>query len=265
MTADHRGQYLDNIRAGLSVLIYPVQYIVSFPFSAGGWLGENLVSRETLIEDNEKLKAQNIFLQAQMQKFISLELENMRLRSLLDASDKVIDRVLAAELFAVDLDPFSHKVRINKGTRHGVYKGQPIIDAKGVYGQTVFVTPLTSTVMLITDPSHAIPVQVNRTGLRTIASGTGKMAELELLHIPNNADIEVGDLLMSSGLGGVFPTGYPVAEVTQVTPDTSQPYATVLAKPFAELDRSREVLLVWRKSITEDTTPPAEEPSAETP
>ncbi len=252
MTADHRGNYLDTIRTTLSIIVYPIQYLVSFPFSAGNWLGENLVTRETLLEENTTLKHQNTFLKAQMQQFISLELENMRLRRLLDASEKVAERILAAELLSIDLDPFSHKVRINKGSRHGVYEGQPLLDAEGVYGQTVHVTPLTSTVMLISDPRHSIPVQVNRTGLRTIAAGTGAMDRLEILHIPNNADIKVGDILVSSGLGGVFPIGYPVAKITRVEPDTSQPYATVVATPLAQLDRSREVLLVWRTPVVDD-------------
>jgi len=252
MTADHRGHYLDTIRSTLSIIVYPIQYLVSFPFSAGNWLGENLVSRETLLEENTALKHQNTFLKAQMQQFISLELENMRLRRLLDASEKVAERILAAELLSIDLDPFSHMVRINKGSRHGVYEGQPLLDAEGVFGQTVHVTPWTATVMLISDPRHSIPVQVNRTGLRTIAAGTGAMDRLKILHIPNNADIRVGDILVSSGLGGVFPIGYPVARVTQVTPDTSQPYATVVAEPLAQLDRSREVLLVWRTPVADE-------------
>lgn len=245
MTLDHRQNHLESIRAALSVLLYPIQYIVNFPVSAGNWLGENMVSRETLLEQNATLTSQNAFLKAQMQKYIALEVENMRLRRLLDASEQLKERVLAAELLAVDLDPFSHKVVINKGTVHDIYEGQPLLDADGVYGQVIHSSPLTSQIMLITDPSHALPVQVNRNGLRTIATGTGNMEDLELLHIPNNADIKVGDVLVTSGLGGVFPVGYPVAEVTAVTPDISQPYAMVNARPLAKLDRSREVLLVW--------------------
>ena len=251
MTVDHRLHYLDNVRSTISVLIYPIQYLVSFPTSASNWLGDNLMSREELLEENEKIHTKNIFLEAQMQKFVSLEIENMRLRTLLDASKRLTDRVLTAELLSVDLDPFSHQVMINKGMRHEVYKGQPILDAKGVYGQVVQVSPISSTVVLLTDPGHALPVQLNRSGVRAMAKGTGSEDKLNLLHVPNNADINVGDLMVTSGLGGVFPMGYPVALVTKVQPDSSQPFATIEAKPLALIDRSREVLLVWREKIAE--------------
>ncbi len=247
MTADHRMHYLDSVRTFISVLVYPIQYIVSFPTSASSWLGDNLRSRESLLEENEKLHSKNLFLEVQMQKYVSLEIENMRLRRLLDASERLTDRVLTAELLAVDLDPFSHKVLINKGLRHNTYKGQPILDSEGVYGQIVQVYPITSSVMLLTDPGHSLPVQVNRGGLRTIAQGTGSTSKLKLLHIPNNGDIKEGDLLVTSGLGGVFPAGYPVARVTLFKPVSGQAFATVEAEPLARLDESREVLLVWKE------------------
>jgi len=249
MTIDHRMNYLDSVRSGLSVLAYPVQYVVNFPTSASHWLGDNLQSREALLEENEKLKTKNIFLQAQMQKFVSLEIENIRLRHLLDASKRLTDRVLTAELLSVDLDPFSHQVLINKGSRHDIYKGQPILDVEGVYGQVVDVSLLTSTVVLLSDPGHALPVQLNRSGMRAIAQGTGSVDKLNLLHVPNNADVKEGDILVTSGLGGVFPAGYPVALITKVEPDSSKPFATVEARPLALLDKSREVLLVWREHI----------------
>ncbi|MDX1812008.1 MAG: rod shape-determining protein MreC, partial [Gammaproteobacteria bacterium] len=247
MVVDHRLHYFDSVRTALSVSVYPIQYMVNFPVSAGNWVGDNLTSRDQLLAENEKLKSRNAFLQAQMQKYVSLEIENMRLRRLLDASERLTDRVLTAELLAVDLDPFSHQVMINKGSRHDVYIGQPVLDANGVYGQIVKVTPLNSTIVLITDPGHALPVQVNRSGLRTIAQGTGVVDKLDLLHIPNNGDIKEGDTLVTSGLGGVFPAGYPVAVVVKVVPDSSKPFAKVTAKPLAELDKSREVLLVWKE------------------
>jgi len=273
MTVDHRMHYLDSVRTAISVIAYPIQYMVNFPTSASSWLGDNLKSREELLEENEKIRNKNVFLQAQMQKFVSLEIENMRLRRLLDASERLTDRVLTAELLSVDMDPFSHQVMVNKGLRHDVYKGQPILDAEGVYGQVIQVSPISSTVMLLTDPGHALPVQLNRSGMRAIAQGTGSVDKLKLLHVPNNADIKAGDILVTSGLGGVFPSGYPVALVTTVEPDSSQPFATVDAKPLALLDRSREVLLVWREKIAEKVrkeneadaaaVTPAEESNAE--
>ncbi len=253
MTLDHRQKHLEAIRGAIAVAVYPIQYVVDLPVSAGNWLGENLVSRDQLLEDNTRLRSQHTILKAQLQKMISLELENMRLRKLLDSSYQVGERILVAELLAVDLDPFTRQVMINKGSTNDVYVGQPLLDAEGVFGQVIHVTPFTSTAMLITDPSHALPVQVNRNGLRAIAEGTGNDERLELVHIPNNADIKVDDLLTTSGLGGTFPGGYPVAKVVSVEPDTTQPYASVFAQPLAKLDRSREVLLVWP-----DNLPPVE-------
>lgn len=272
MVLDHKQHYLDGLRSALSVLVFPIQYMANLPVSSGNWMGDNLISRETLLKQVEELNSQNTFLQAQMQKYVSLELENMRLRQLLDASERINERILATELYAVDLDPFNHKVLLDKGRRHGVYRNQPLLDSNGIYGQITQVSPFTSTAMLITDPSHAIPVQVARNGLRAIAAGNGNMSSLDLLHIPNNGDIREGDLLVSSGLGGIFPPGYPVAVVETVTPDSSQPYATVNARPKATLDRSRVVLLVWNQNQiqtgaeeaeTEKTTGDAASPSEE--
>lgn len=245
MTTDHRFHHLDAVRSSLSVLVYPLQYVVNVPAAMVGWAGETFNSRQTLQEQNVELRTQNELLKAQLQKFIAVETENQRLRQLLQSSRRVGERVLIAELLAVDMDPFSHRIVINKGTNDEAYAGQPMVDAQGVMGQLVHVGPLTSTAMLITDPSHALPVEINRNGLRAIAVGTGAPRELELQHIPNNADIRVGDLLITSGLGGVFPSGYPVARVTAVDIDPGQPFARVRAEPTAHLDRSREVLLVW--------------------
>ncbi len=245
MTLDHRSNYLEQVRAALATVLYPVQALVHLPVSASSWLGENLASREALIAENTRLRSQNLVLRGQLQKLISLELENMRLRKLLDSSQRVGERVLIAELVAVDLDPFTRQVLINKGSLHEVHQGQPVLDAEGVFGQVIHVAPLNSTVLLISDLSHALPVQVARNGLRAIAEGTGDDTRLQLRHIPINADIREGDLLITSGLGGVFPPGYPVAEVALVQPDNTQAYATVVATPLAHLNRAREVLLVW--------------------
>ena len=169
----------------------------------------------------------------------------MRLRDLVDSSFKVGDRVLVAELSSVDLDPYKQQVIINKGAASGAFEGQPVLDAHAVMGQVINVTPFSSTVLLITDTSHALPVQVLRNGLRTIAVGTGRIDELKLPYLPTNSDIVEGDLLVTSGLGGKFPPGYPVATVTRIDRSPDAPFSSVLAQPRAHLDRSREVLLVW--------------------
>ncbi len=208
-------------------------------------MSESVSSRENLLNQNERLRMQHLLFKAQLQKLSALQVENIRLRELLQSSKKVGENVLIAELLAVDLDPFSRQIVINKGTNDNVYLGQPVLDAEGIMGQIVHVGPFSGTAMLITDPNHAIPVHVNRNGLRAIAVGTGAPDILEIPYLPISADIVEGDLLTSSGLGGRFPRDYPVAKITQVTKDPTQPYATVTAEPIALLERSREVLLVW--------------------
>ncbi len=247
MTVDHRQNHLDGLRSALSVLVYPLQLLVDLPESAGGWFRETLASRRALAEENARLRTEHLILKAQLQKLEALEAENLRLRELLDSSFKVGERVLIAELLSVDLDPWRHQILINKGSRDGVFVGQPLLDAQGVVGQVIAVTPFTATAMLITDPAHALPVQVNRNGLRSVALGIGSLERLSLPHIPNSADIAAGDLLVTSGLGGRFPPGYPVARVEAVTRDPGQSFARIYARPLAELDRAREVLLVWTR------------------
>lgn len=245
MVVDHRYHHLETVRSALSVATYPLHFIADLPVSATNWVTEVFATRNHLESENQRLHKENLHFRARQQKFAALEEENMRLRNLLESSFKVGERILIAELIAVDLDPYRQQVLINKGNTSGAYKGQPVLDADAVMGQVVHVNRYNSTVLMITDASHALPVQVNRNGLRTIAMGTGRINELELPHLPNNADIEVGDLLVTSGLGGRFPPGYPVAEVVSVEREPQQPFAVIKAQPSAHLDRTREALLVW--------------------
>lgn len=247
MTLDHRTTYVNSIRSGIAVLVYPFQYLVNFPANVGDWASESFSSRKQLQEDNSRLRTQNLILTTQLQKLNFIESENIHLRSLLESSKRVGERILIAELLSVDMDPYKQQVTINKGSLSGddIYPGQPFVDAKGVMGRLVHISSLSSTALLITDPSHVLPIQVNRNGLRAIAKGTGSQTRLEIPHIPNNADIKVGDLLVTSGLGCVFPVGYPAAVVVEINIDPSLPFAEVLAEPIAELDRSSEILLVW--------------------
>ncbi len=245
MVVDHRQHHVETLRSAISVLIYPIQYLVNLPVAVGQWMGESVSTRENLLEENERLRMQHLLFKAQLQKLAALQVENIRLRELLQSSRKVGENVLIAELLAVDLDPFSRQIVINKGSTDNVYLGQPVLDAEGIMGQIIHLGPFSSTAMLITDPNHAIPVHVNRNGLRAIAMGTGTPDVLEIPYMTNSADIVEGDLLTSSGLDGRFPRDYPVARVTQVAKNPTQPYATVVAEPVALLERSREVLLVW--------------------
>ncbi|MEW7977591.1 MAG: rod shape-determining protein MreC [Candidatus Sedimenticola endophacoides] len=250
MILDHRFKHMESLRSVLSVVVYPLQLATDLPRSAGDWLSETFATRTRLQEENSELRRINLILQARQQKVAAVEAENQRLRYLLDSAFQLGERVLIAELIAADFDPYRQQVTINKGRRSGVYAGQPLLDAKGVMGQVTHVNPTSSTVLLITDPSHATPVQVNRNGLRGIAIGTaGSGGGLELPHLPNNADIRVGDELATSGFGGRFPSGYPVAEVTAVERVPGQPFARVTARPHAHLDRIREALLVWKLEL----------------
>ena len=213
LVADHRFHHLQQLRGTLAFLTYPLHYLADLPFTASSWLGETTSSREILMQQNRELRDANLHLRAELQKYESLQAENLRLRDLLDSSFKIGDRVLVAELSSVDLDPYKQQVIVNKGSASGVHEGQPVLDAHAVMGQVINVTPLSSTVLLITDTSHALPVQVLRNGLRTIAVGTGRISELKLPYLPTSSDIVEGDLLVTSGLGGKFPPGYPVATV----------------------------------------------------
>ena len=257
MVLDHRFAHLQQVRSALAFVTYPLHILADLPVTAGQWMQEITASRSQLLGDNQALREQNLKLRADLQKYENLQAENIRLRNLLDASYKVSDRVLIAELSAVDLDPYKQQVVINKGTSSGAYKGQAVLDADAVMGQIVQVTPFSSTVLLITDPSHSTPVQVLRSGLRTIAVGSGRINELSLPYLPINSDIQEGDLLVTSGLGGKFPPGYPVARVTIVNRSPDNAFAEISAEPAAHLDRSREVLLVWSiKPGNDDTRPP---------
>ncbi len=255
MIIDHREHHLESVRAAVSTLTYPLQYIASLPLSAGDAISEIFSSRTRLQDENRNLKRENLLLQVHQQKMNALEAENMRLRNLLESSFKIGDRVLIAELMAVDMDPYRQQVLINKGSNSGVFKGQPVLDANGVMGQVVHVNRFTSSVLIVTDTSHALPVQINRNGLRAIAMGTGRINKLTLPNLPNNADIREGDLLVTSGLGGRFPPGYPVAKVTSIVREPGLPFANVQARPSAHLERAREVLLVWMLKPLNDSLP----------
>ncbi len=253
MTVDHRAQHLEALRSVLSTLVYPLQVAVDLPIQAGNWLAEYLSSRHRLIAENARLRENQFLLATKLEKFADLEAENRRLRSLLDSSAKVGERVLVAELLSVDMDPYSRRIVLNKGSRDGVEAGQSLIDSNGVLGQVVHVAPFSSNALLITDPSHALPVQNHRNGLRSLAVGTGPLNLLELAHLPNNADVRIGDTLVTSGLGGRFPAGYPVGRVVSIERNRGRPFATVMVQPSGRLERNREVLLVWPAESTDAT------------
>jgi len=262
MTVDHRYHYLNVLHDVLSTAAYPVHYLVRLPTATKSWLTENLAGRGALLEENARLREKQLFLNAQLQKLTVLnaqlqkltvlEAENRRLRSLLESAVNTPEHVLIAEMLVVDFDLYRHRILLNRGRQHGVYVGEPVLDQYGIVGQIVQADPFTSTAIFITDVNHALPIEIARTGVRTLALGTGDFQELKLPHIPNNGDVKVGDVLImkvgdvliTSGLGGRFPHGYPVGTVTKVEFDPGSPFANITAKPFAQLDRIREVMLL---------------------
>lgn len=256
MTLDHKYHHVDSLRTGLSALIYPVRLLVNMPSDIGDWVSDTFKTRKTLQEENLTLQTQNQLLKAELQKFNYVKTENMHLRALLKSSRDIGGKVLISELLSVALDPYRRQVVINKGSNDGVFVGQPMVDANGVMGLVTHVGLLSSSALLITDPNHSLPIQFLRTGLRAIVSGTGDKNRIEILHLTNSADIKVGDQLVTSGLGCVFPTGYPVGRIVEINTDPSLPFAQVIAEPSAKLNQSREVLLVWPKSGLADKDNP---------
>nr|WP_312798695.1 rod shape-determining protein MreC [Pseudomonas sp.] len=245
MVVDARFDYLKPVRSEMGLVLTPFYWAADLPVRAWQAVRDQFSSRTEIMAENERLKAEALLMQRRLQKLAALTEQNVRLRELLNSAALVDDKVLVSELIGVDPNPFTHRILIDKGAKDGVFIGQPVLDASGLMGQVVEVMPYAARVLLLTDVTHSIPVQVNRNGLRAIAMGTGNPERLELRHVADTADIKEGDLLVSSGLGQRFPAGYPVATVTEVVHDSGQPFAIVRAVPTAKLNRSRYVLLVF--------------------
>lgn len=245
MFYDHQRGRLEQVHAALSALVYPVQAAVNVPYALAGWAREKLATHMSLVHENTELHQQTLAQAVALQRLTSLEQENARLRALMGASSVVPGRVVVAEILSVDLDPFRHRVVINKGSRDGVFDGQTLMDAHGIVGQVLRADPFSSEAAFITDPSQAIQVEIGRTGLRTLVVGSADVNTLSLPYLPNNADVQVGDELVSSGLGGRYPKGYPVGVVNQVTRDPAEAFATVTARPAADLTHGHNVLLYF--------------------
>jgi rod shape-determining protein MreC len=244
---DKRYDHLGKIRRALSFVAYPVQLAVASPFEGWHWFRESVSTRDTLRADKARLEADLRVAQFRLQRYEALEAESQRLRALRENTAGVADRFIIGDIMDVDLDAFRERVLVDKGASQGVFVGQSVLDSGGVFGQVARIEQYTSEVILISDPAHAIPVQINRTGLRTVAVGTGDTSRLKLPYLPTSADVQVGDLLVTSGLGGGFPVGYPVGTVARVRRDPAQSLAEVDIRPAAALDRSRELMFVWLK------------------
>lgn len=274
MFADSRFDYLSRVRYYTGVVVAPLHYVAGMPLRAFDDMRGTLRSRDELIAENADLREQLLLQQYQLQKLNYLAAENERLNALLKASTIVAEEVVRVQLIGVAPDPFSKRILINKGSSEGVQVGQAVIDAFGLMGQVVEVQPQSSWVLLISDPQHGTPVQINRNGIRAIAYGTrDNFHQLTLIDVPNNADIREGDELVTSGLGQRFPPGYPVGVVTSIFHDPGKPFADVIATPTAQIDRSRNLLLVYENPLPPrpytprevqpvDTTLPEEAPPA---
>ncbi len=260
LVIDHRDNHLDTVRKAIGATVYPLRVIVDAPVSLWRWSQDTTASRNQLQIENSRLNTERLLTKARLQRYSALEAENARLRAMLEARTQVRDQVRVAEIMSASSNPFRHVLVVDKGTRDGVYNGQTLVDANGVVGQIIEAGILSSQSILISDPDHALPVEVNRNGLRTIAVGTGDYEQLDLPFLPNNADIQQGDLLVTSGLGGAFPAGYPVAIIDSVTRIPQEPFAVVTAKPAAALNQIREVMLIWSsvESATDTTIDIAE-------
>ena len=239
------------IRGYLTTLVSPIQYLASLPEELLDATSKYAATKQSLLEENQKLRELQLSQNEKLQRFGLLVSENAKLRALLQTNERVEAGKTVAQIMAVATNPFSQYVLIDKGTVDDVFQSQPVLDDLGVVGQIISVGTTNSRVILITDQTHATPVRVLRNDVRGILNGTGELNRMEMINLPHGTDIKVGDQLITSGLGQIFPDGYPVAEVTEILPDESQPFMRVVAKPIAELDRLKHVLLLWPKDKKE--------------
>ncbi|HHF7374230.1 rod shape-determining protein MreC [Legionella bozemanae] len=245
MFSDYHYRYLDNVRSGFSIVVAPLQYAVDYPVRVIGWIQSLVSAKKALIAENMQLRYQQTMLEAELQKLIVIQKENLQLKELLLTSSQANMSAMAAQILAVDTSNSRQVVVLNKGKRDGAYVGQPVLDAKGVMGQIVDIGPITSTVLLISDSKSAVPVRNNRTGERAILVGTNDIEQLSLINLPKTSSIHPGDVLVTSGLDRHYPEGYPVGLVEEVNSIPGEDFVKVKVKPVALLNRNRLVLLIW--------------------
>jgi len=235
----------EHIRVALSLPLAPFQYIISAPFQAIDKWSHLLTTQDTLHKENIDLKAQQLLLQAQLQRLAAIESENNHLKGLVHSSQNIHGKMMIAQLLAVESDLSAHQIILDKGSHEGVFVGQPVLDAHGVMGQVIQVSPLSSRVLLINDTKSGVAVEGARNGIRSIAVGDGYSGRLRLANVPQTADIRKGDMFLTSGLSDRYPPGYPVGEVVSINRDPGSPFVNIILEPSAHLDQSRQVLLVW--------------------
>jgi rod shape-determining protein MreC len=241
---------LRSAHAALSTLAAPFYWVSSLPDRVNQWGDDNLVSRDRLMDQNQALRARVLMLEGALLELQSFKDENDRLRSLLNASERVSQQAIAAQMIGVVPDPVRQVLVVDKGEDDGVYSGMAVLDRFGVAGQVILSTPSTAHVLLLTDPSHALPVRFSRSGVRSVAQGIGDISTIELLFVPSTSSVEIGDEIVTSGLGKVFPEGYPVGEVETIVRDPNQPFMSIKIRPFARLNRSRFFIVLVPESDT---------------
>ncbi len=245
MVLDQGGVWMSRIEYGLQAAAYPLRLAVNSPSAAWRWTQQSFETRASLQVENTRLRDANQLLQLQMLRYAALDRENAALRGLRDRLPGLAEKWLPGEVISTESSTLRQRIVVNRGARNGVFKGQTVIAKDGLLGQTLRVGPWSAEVILIADPEHAVPVQIVRNGLRTIAVGSGEASTLALPYLPIQSDVKEGDVLVTSGIGGVFPAGYPVGRITEVRRDGSSPLAQVRAVPFAGVDREREVMFIW--------------------
>ncbi len=249
MYLDFNGKYLNTLRSYLSAAVYPVHILVNAPKNLFSSISGNINKQKKLDLKNQEIKKENIILKSKIQQVYKLESENKRLRVLLDSKPEYQNELTFAEIVSINNDVNKHRIIINKGSRKNVYSGDVVSDSKGIIGQIIRDHIIGSEVLLITDPEHAIPIEIARNGLRSIALGVGNYEHIVLNYLPISADIKKGDILITSGLGGKYPEGYPVATVESISNLTGEPFLKIEAKPFAELKNIKEVWVIRQSTI----------------
>ena len=244
MYLDQRQQWSARMRYGLQAAAYPVQLVAASPLRAWHWLQDASATRSDLRTENAQLKSSQQSMQMALLRLQALEAENLQLRGLRAAMPPLVRKSQLAEVISIDTTLLRQRLIINKGARDGVVLNQVALDGNGILGQVASVGPWSAEIILLTDPEHAMPVQVTRNQLRSVAVGSGRVSQLILPYLAVNSDVKSGDLLVSSGLGGVFPAGMPVARVVGVSRAANQLLAQITATPIAQADRVREVMLI---------------------
>jgi len=256
MIGDHQYGYFSHLKSFLSVIVSPIHYSVNVPYKVFNSFSNYLISYNNLLNENTKLQTRQLLLEAKIQQLSSLENENTQLHELLNASKTIPhnnNKIIVAQILNINSNPFDQEIVIDKGQNYDLYVGQPIIDAHGLIGQIISVNAITSRAVLLTSSKSAIPVENGRNGIRGIAVGNGTTDTISLAYMPNTADIQIGDLFTTSGLGTKFPKGYAVGKVISIEYPVKERFAVIKLAPAANLNKLNKILLTWFTSPSNDS------------